>query len=125
MRKIKASNNYLRNQALSNLGKAALLFFVSIAVFLFVIYETALTLQFTPWYIGLILGIAALVGFYYYLHKYHIYNGGLEGERQVAKLLSSSLSDDYYLINDLYLQGGRRRHRPRGFGAGRSFCFGD
>lgn len=106
MRKIKASNNYLRNQALSNLGKAALLFFVSIAVFLFVIYETALTLQFTPWYIGLILGIAALVGFYYYLHKYRIYNGGLEGERQVAKLLSSSLSDDYYLINDLYLQGG-------------------
>ncbi|MCJ7794091.1 NERD domain-containing protein, partial [Candidatus Bathyarchaeota archaeon] len=33
-------------------------------------------------------------------------SGGWEGEKQVAKLLSSKLSDDYILINDLYLHNG-------------------
>jgi hypothetical protein len=47
-----------------------------------------------------------LVGFYYYQHKYQVFNGGWQGEKQVASLLGHSLSDDYYLINDLYLQGG-------------------
>jgi hypothetical protein len=49
--------------------------------------------------------IVPSVAAYYYLRQYHLYNGGWQGEKQVAKLLSSSLSDDYYLINDLYLQG--------------------
>jgi hypothetical protein len=48
----------------------------------------------------------SLVGFYFYLHKFHVFNGGLQGEKQVVKLLSRSLSDDYFLINSLYLQGG-------------------
>jgi hypothetical protein len=33
-----------------------------------------------------------------------IYKGGWTGEKQVAKLLSSKLSDDYLLLNDLYLR---------------------
>ncbi len=50
--------------------------------------------------------LPSLIGFYYYQRKYHIFNGGYQGEKQVAKLLSNSLSDDYYLINDLYLREG-------------------
>ncbi|MBE3115946.1 NERD domain-containing protein, partial [Candidatus Bathyarchaeota archaeon] len=42
----------------------------------------------------------------FYLHKYRIYSGGWEGEKSVAKLLSKTLSDDYYLINDVYLHDG-------------------
>ena len=50
--------------------------------------------------------LVPLAAFYFYLHKYRIYSGGWEGEKQVAKLLSSKLSDDYILINDLYLHNG-------------------
>ena len=55
---------------------------------------------------GFVFLIAPLVAFYFYLRKYHIYNGGWQGEKQVAKLLTNTLSDDYYLINDLYLREG-------------------
>ena len=50
--------------------------------------------------------LVPLAVFYFYLRKYRIYNAGWEGEKQVAKLLSSKLSDDYFLINDLYLHDG-------------------
>jgi hypothetical protein len=54
----------------------------------------------------IVLLIAPAVASYYYLRQYHLYNGGWRGEKQVAQHLSNSLSDDYYLINDLYLHGG-------------------
>ncbi len=50
--------------------------------------------------------LAPLGAFYYFLRKYRIYGGGWEGEKRVIKLLSSKLSDDYILLNDLYLRGG-------------------
>ena len=50
--------------------------------------------------------LVPLAAFYFYLRKYRIYNAGWEGEKQVAKFLSSRLSDDYFLINDLYLHNG-------------------
>ena len=113
MRKIKASSSYLKNQTRKNLAKATLCLIVFGVVLLAVIYLIIPLLQrglfqetgivFLP---GLIFMLAALIGFYYYLRKYHIYNGGYQGEKQVAKLLSNSLSDDYYLINDLYLREG-------------------
>ena len=56
--------------------------------------------------VGLGFLIAPAIAAYYYLRKYHLYSGGWQGEKKVAKLLASSLSDDYYLINDLYLHGG-------------------
>ena len=49
--------------------------------------------------------LVPLAAFYYFLRKYRIYSGGWEGEKQVMKLLSSKLSDDYFLINNLYLRG--------------------
>jgi hypothetical protein len=55
---------------------------------------------------GLLVSLVPLAAFYFYLRKYRIYSGGWEGEKQVAKLLSSKLSDDYILMNDLYLHNG-------------------
>ena len=69
--------------------------------------------------------LAALIGFYYYLRKYHIYSGGYQGEKQVAKLLSNSLSDDYYLINDLYLREGGGDIDHIVLAPKRRFCFGN
>ncbi len=113
MRRIKASSSYLKNQTMKNLAKASLcliacgavgaallygLLFLSISIF-----STEGLLVFLP---GLILLIGLLVGFYIYMRRYRVFSGGRLGEKQVADLLQSSLSDDYYLINDLYLQGG-------------------
>ena len=55
---------------------------------------------------GLLLSLVPLAAFYYYLRKYRIYNGGWQGEKSVAKLLSKTLSNDYYLINAVYLHDG-------------------
>jgi hypothetical protein len=107
MRKIKASSSYLKNQVRTNLAKAAFCVFIFGVLLFGAMFHAILNLQ-----IGLIdeILLASLivpaVGSYYYLRQYHLYNGGWQGEKQVANLLCSSLSDDYYLINDLYLRGG-------------------
>jgi hypothetical protein len=107
MRKIKDSSSYLKNQVRINLAKAALSALIFVAVFSILIYRILSTLQIGLFEeVGFIFLIALLVAFYFYLRKYHIYNGGWQGEKQVAKLLSNTLSDDYFLLNDLYLRGG-------------------
>ncbi|MCL4429633.1 MAG: NERD domain-containing protein [Chloroflexi bacterium] len=107
MRKLKGASSYLKNQVRKNLAKAALSALIFAAVLSLLVYRVLSTLQVgTLEEATLVFLIAPLVAFYYYLRKYHIYSGGWQGEKQVAKLLTSTLSDDYYLINDLYLQGG-------------------
>jgi hypothetical protein len=107
MRKMKGSGNYLKNQVRKNLAKAAgclLLFFLIFgALSLYVLSNLSLNIFEAA---GLLLSLVPLGAFYYYLHKYRIYNGGWAGEKQVTKLLASKLSDDYILLNDLYLRGG-------------------
>jgi len=44
--------------------------------------------------------------FFYRLHCG--YQRGFEGEKEVTKVLSSTLSDDYFLINDVQLVAGKR-----------------
>jgi hypothetical protein len=107
MRKIKASSGYLKNKTRTNLAKAAMCVFIFGVLLFGIMFRSILALQIDLLdEIALILLIAPAIGSYYYLRQYHLYNGGWQGEKQVAKLLSSSLSDDYYLINDLYLRGG-------------------
>jgi hypothetical protein len=107
MRKIKGSSSYLKNQIRKNLAKVALSAIIFAAVFAMLIYKILSTLQVDILEgVGLVFLLAPLVAFYYYLRKYHIYRGGWQGEKEVATLLSSTLSDDYYLLNDLYLQDG-------------------
>ena len=107
MRKIKGSSNYLKNQVRKNLAKAALSILIFGAILFALTLRVLSTLQVGILEeAGLLLSLAPLIGFYFYLRKYRIYNGGWTGEKQVAKLLTSKLNDDYYLLNDLYLRDG-------------------
>jgi hypothetical protein len=107
MRQLKGSSNYLKNQVRKNLAKAAL------SILFFGIILLALTLRvLSTWQVGtleeagLLFSIVPLFGFYFYLRKYRIFRGGWEGEKQVVKLLTDKLKDDYYILNDLYLDNG-------------------
>jgi hypothetical protein len=107
MRKIKGSSSYLKNQVRKNLAKTTLSALIFAAVFALLIYRILVTLQVGILEeAGLVFLLALLSAFYFYLRKYHIYSGGWQGEKQVAKLLTSKLNDDYYLLNDLYLRDG-------------------
>ncbi len=107
MRKMKGSSSYLKNQVRKNLAKAvlciALFFLILFALSLRVLLTLSLSIFEAA---GLLVSLVPLAAFYFYLRKYRIYNAGWEGEKQVAKLLNSKLSDDYFLINDLYLHNG-------------------
>jgi hypothetical protein len=107
MRKIKGSGSYLKNQTRKNLAKA----FLCIILFGIIFFPLNLNLLFsrslgTFEAAGLLISLAPLAGFYFYLRKYRIYNGGWQGEKSVAKQLSKTLSNDYFLINDVYLHDG-------------------
>ncbi len=107
MRKMKGSGNYLKNQVWKNLAKAIacliLFFLVAGGVGLLVLFTLSINLLEV---IGLVFSLVPFGGFFVYLRKYHIYGGGWEGEEQVINLLSSKLSDDFLLLNSLYLRGG-------------------
>jgi hypothetical protein len=107
MRKIKGSSSHLKSQVRNNLAKAT----VSVIVFVFLLsilmYHAITTLQFgTVEELGIILLFVPIIAFYYYLRRYHLYSGGLLGEKNVIKTLEKNLGDEYYLINDLYPHTG-------------------
>jgi len=107
MRVMKGSSNYLRNQVRKNVANAALCLFLFGLIFFGASLETLQTMRLNLLEeAGFLISLAPLVAFYFYLHKYRIYNAGWSGEKQVSKLLSNKFSDDYFLINDLYLQNG-------------------
>jgi hypothetical protein len=107
MRRIKASSSYLKNQTRKNLAKAALCLLVFGAVLFALTLRLLTTFQLDLLEeTGYVFSLAPLIAFYFYLRKYRIYYGGLEGEKQVALLLNRILNDDYYLINDVYLREG-------------------
>jgi hypothetical protein len=107
MRQLKGSSSYLKNQVRKNLAKAALSIFIfGITLFALAIRVLSTLKAGTLEELGLLLSIAPLISFYFYLRKYRIFNGGWEGEKQVAKLLTKKLNDDYYILNGLYLSGG-------------------
>jgi hypothetical protein len=107
MRKMKGASNYLKNQVRKNLAKAVLCIALFFLIFFALSLRVLLTLSLSIFEaVGLLVSLVPLAAFYFYLRKYRIYNAGWAGEKQVAKLLSSRLSDDYFLINDLYLHNG-------------------
>src|SRR5208283_273658 len=107
MRKMKGSSNYLKNQVRKNLAKAVLCIALFTVILFALSLRVLLTLSLSIFEAaGLLASLVPLAAFYFYLRQYRIYNAGWEGEKQVAKLLSSKLSDDYLLINDLYLHNG-------------------
>jgi hypothetical protein len=52
--------------------------------------------------------IFPLIGVLVFYRLHRGYQQGFEGEKQVSKVLSSTLSDDYFLINDVQLVAGKR-----------------
>jgi hypothetical protein len=107
MRKMKGSGSYLKNQVRKNLAKAALCLFLFILILVAAGLQTFFTMDLSlPVEVVLLLSLVPLGVSYFYLRKYHIYRVGWEGEKQVTRLLTRSLSDDYLLLNDLYLKGG-------------------
>ncbi len=107
MRKIKGSSSYLKNQVRKNLAEAGLSALLFAAVSALLVYRILSTLKVGLLELaGLVFLLVPLAAFYFYLRRYHIYNGGLAGEKQVADLLTHTLNDDYYLMNDFYLREG-------------------
>ncbi len=107
MRKMKGSGNYLKNQVRKNLAKAAACLLLFLFIFFLSSLEAILTFSFGILEaVGFVFSLVLLAGFYYFLHQYRIYSGGWEGEKEVVKLLGNKLSDNYILLNDLYLYGG-------------------
>jgi hypothetical protein len=107
MKKMKGSGNYLKNQVRKNLAKAAICLLLFLFIFSFSSLQVILTFTFGVFEtVGLVFSVVLLAGFYYFLRQYRIYGAGWSGEKEVIKLLESKLSDDYILLNDLYLRGG-------------------
>ncbi|MGA2385680.1 MAG: nuclease-related domain-containing protein [Candidatus Bathyarchaeia archaeon] len=107
MRKMKGSGSYLKNQVRKNLAKAVLCLALVCLILFAVASYALLTLRLNVFEAALLLvSLVPLGAFFYYLRKYRVYNGGWVGEKQVTKLLSSRLSDDYTLLNGLYLRDG-------------------
>jgi hypothetical protein len=107
MRKMKDSGNYLRNQVRKNLAKAVLCIVLFCLIFFTVSLSVLSNLSLTIFDLaGFLLSLIPLAAFYYYTHNYRVYNAGWAGEKQVTNLLSSKLSDEYLLLNGLYLRNG-------------------
>jgi hypothetical protein len=106
MRKIKTHGSYLKSQTRKNAAKAALCIFLCAAIFLWTVPKLFLMNFDLFLEVELLVALIFLGAFYFYLHKYRIYSGGLEGEKRVSKLLNDTLSDEYFLINDAYFRDG-------------------
>jgi hypothetical protein len=107
MRTMKGSGNYLKNQVRKNLAKTVLCLILFFLIFAVASLHVLLSLKLSIIdEAGLLVSLVPLVASYFYLRRYRIYGGGFEGEKQVVKLLRNTLSDDYFLINDLSLRNG-------------------
>ncbi len=106
MRVLRKSGSYVRNQAWKNIGLAALCLLVLSAAFLPAVPKLVHLQISLLEEVQLAVSLAALIGFYICLRRYRIFRGGLEGERQVTKMLKAKLRDDYFLINDAYFRDG-------------------
>jgi hypothetical protein len=107
MRNLKGSANHLKHQIRKNFAKAFLCLIIFGLLFIILTLRWLSISQFDILSVsGLIITFVPLAAFYFYLRKYQTFRGGLEGEKRVAKLLSLKLSDEYYLINNLYMKDG-------------------
>ena len=107
MKVLKESGSYLKRKALQNLTIMALC----------IIAFAALTLSdipHSPLYIDVgryegprvLLLLFPFFFAFYFFRRYSGYKQGYEGENKVSKILSSNLSDEYCLINDIMVSDG-------------------
>ena len=106
---LKSSGTYLKRKAYQYLILWILCLLVFVVVFLTI--DPLL-----PLYIDLgrydgpraVAMILPLIGVLVFYRRHRDYKRGFEGENQVTRVLSSALSDDYVLINDVQLDVRRR-----------------
>lgn len=109
MKILKLSGTYLKRKAYQYLILGILCLFVIVVIFL-------TTDPNLPLYVDLgrydtaraLVMIFPLIGVLVFYRLHRNYQQGFEGEKQVTKVLSSTLSDDYFLINDVQLDSGKR-----------------
>ena len=101
MRKLKGSGSYLKRQTRETLGKTVFCAILFGALLLAAIDSLLIYSRFDPIEaILLLISLAPLGAGYYYSRKYLIYRAGLNGEKQVSKILKSTLSDEFSLLED-------------------------
>lgn len=109
MKILKLSGTYLKRKAYQYLVSGILCLFVLVVISL-------TTDPILPLYIDLgrydnarvLVMIFPLIGVLVFYRLHRAYQKGIEGEKQVTQVLSSTLSDDYFLINDVQLVAGKR-----------------
>ncbi|UCB60961.1 MAG: NERD domain-containing protein [Candidatus Bathyarchaeota archaeon] len=108
MRLLKPMGSYLQNKA----NKYLVLGVVCLVIFLVLL---ATSIDVLPLYVdvgryatprGIALGLLVVGWFYFLLREYPSWRAGIAGERKVIKTLSSALSDEYSIINDIMLKSG-------------------
>jgi hypothetical protein len=104
---LKEPDSYLKRKAVQNLTIMALCMIAFAVLTLSDVPHSPLYI-----YVGRYEGPRALLLFFpffftfYFFRKYSGYKRGYEGEDKVSKILSSTLSDEYYLINDIMFSDG-------------------
>ena len=106
---LKLSGTHLKRKAYQYLILGIVCLFVLVVIFLTT--DPILPLYFD---LGRYNAVRALVmmfplfGILVFFRLHRGYQRGFEGEKEVTQLLSSTLSDDYFLINDVQLVAGKR-----------------
>jgi hypothetical protein len=106
---LKPSGNYLKRKAHQYLIFGILCLFVFVAVFLTTDPKLPLYIDLGRYDTARAVAMTfPLIGAFGFYRLYRNYQQGFEGEKQVTEVLSSTLSDDYFLINDVQLVAGKR-----------------
>jgi len=107
MKVLKEPGSYLKRKAIQNLTMTAFCIIAFAALMLSDIPHSPLYVD-----VGRYEGPRALLLIlpfffaFYFFRKYSGYKQGYEGENKVSKILSSTLSNEYYLINDVVFSDG-------------------
>jgi hypothetical protein len=107
MKVLKNPGSYLKRKAIQNLSITALCIVVFSTIVLSEIPHSPLYID-AGRYEGprALLLLFPLFFAFYFFRRYSGYKQGYEGENRVSKTLSSALSDEYYLINDVTISNG-------------------
>jgi hypothetical protein len=101
---IKGSSSYVRRQTRKYLTLTALCIVVFAVILVSFVIRAVLLFSLDLIEVaGLLVCIAPVALSYFFMHKFRIYSGGLEGEKEVVQQLQKKLDNNYTLINSLYL----------------------
>jgi hypothetical protein len=105
---LKPSERYLERQAQKSLGLAVLCI-VALSILVLISFPKLPTrIDLGDYETAFILAIVfPVAGILYYSRRYSTYKMGAEGETIVTQVLTSKLSDDYYLVNDVVYTNDR------------------